>query len=909
MLKPRLTENRYSVCVGINCYDPGATLSLLHFAETDALAMDEMLGKMGFAYENRRLLLGESASLVEVNAALSEMILDKANVNDLVVFYFAGHSVLLPVRGDDGDVELQSEVFLAPYDFASQKILRSRSFRLQQALGMERVRQTFFESEGSRKRLFLFDSCYSGDFYGPRYRDEHDPVQGYIKHMLDSKSTGRVALSSCLPIQSAVEDPALGHGRFTYHILQALSGAAPAALRADGSITVNSLFDYIAEQLPRSQRPVLSGVQQDSFELVRYPELVVRPPAPQPAPTAHDNKRADREQRLRAMIADHRGFIQDRLASFVGRQSELAEIRQRITEKLQTGGYITITGQAGQGKSSMVAWLIEEYGRDQRAFHFIPFNPGPDHQVELLRSIMARLILKYDLSDLYVASESRPALRAYFAKVLTELVAKEGQEVIFIDGLDQLKEDADGERDLSFLPDDLPPGIVLVLGTRPDDLLRPLHLRKPHTEYRLPDLSRQDFDLILKHRHVQLEKHLVDEFYRAMQQNALYLDLAARELAQRETLLPATMIKHITEDPNNLFSLSMMRLKRKEQQWREILKPILGVLLVAREPLAAKHIRQIINAPDESLRAGIERLGGLLTQDGQQRYYLFHLKLQDYLRQDEHNPEKEYIFASDEEIEWQKKLAHWCEQADILSVPQHTKLDPLKYRQHEYSFRHYVAHLYYAHEWQKLCELLDTEQYGRVKMAHDPSMRSYVQDLDIGRQVASWEGWELIDGIAHLPRLWKYTLLRSSLTSRADTYTPQEFEILMLLKHEQEAIGLAELLTQPDYQAEIFALIGTWLEKELSRRQEGLQWFMRAQDIAISSPEKIAKISTAISTVSGELAQIQEWDRAESVANSIKQPDARLQALASLCNMLIQAHEWDRAESLVRSLGREEERG
>src|SRR5437868_799911 len=122
--------------------------------------------------------------------------------------------------------------------------------------------------------------------------------------------------------------------------------------------------------------------------------------------------------------------------SFVGRQVELEEIRQRIAERLQTGGYVTITGQAGQGKSSIIAKLVEEYGVNGPAFHFIPFNPGPDHQVGLLRNVMARIILKYGLSDLYVASESRPALSQYFPRVLGDLVEKGGQEVIFIDGLD-----------------------------------------------------------------------------------------------------------------------------------------------------------------------------------------------------------------------------------------------------------------------------------------------------------------------------------------------------------------------------------------------------------------------------------------------------------------------------------------
>src|SRR5262249_20156126 len=149
--------------------------------------IDNLLGKLGFAPENRYLLIGEAATLDTVNEVLSSMILDRSSENDLVVFYFAGHSLPLTIneREVQNGAEPRSEVFLTTYDFDREKIKQLPSFRKLRALGMERLRKDFFEGEGARKRLFVFDSCYSGDFYGPRYRDESNPVQGYIQHMLD----------------------------------------------------------------------------------------------------------------------------------------------------------------------------------------------------------------------------------------------------------------------------------------------------------------------------------------------------------------------------------------------------------------------------------------------------------------------------------------------------------------------------------------------------------------------------------------------------------------------------------------------------------------------------------------------------------------------------------------------------
>jgi hypothetical protein len=536
---------------------------------------------------------------------------------------------------------------------------------------------------------------------------------------------------------------------------------------------------------------------------------------------------------------------------------------------------------------------VEEYGPENVAFHFIPFNPGPDHQVGLLRNLMARLILKYDLSDLYIASDSRAALRDYFPKVLGEVVAKGGREVIFIDGLDQLEAEANDERDLSFLPDNPPAGVVFVLGTRPNDTLRPLKLLKPHDEYELPNLSREDFDLILRYRHVQLDRDLVDQLYQAMQGNALFLDLLAKELATRGTSSPEALIKQLAHDPEHLFSLAMARLKRQPTEWREVIKPVLGVLLVAREPLELRHIRQVIGVDDDRLRDGIERLGGLITRDWQQRYSLFHLKLYEYLLQDEGRPTKEYIFAADEEQGWHKRLAQWCEGGDISTVWQNVKQDRIEQRRREYARQHYLTHLYHAHEWHRLFEVLDAVQYGKAKIREDPSTRSYAHDLDLGRQAASWERWTVEEGIALLPCLWRYTLLRCSLTSRADQYPLVAFRLLVLLGQQQEALGLAELLTRPADKVRALLQIAEQIREQPNQEREWLALLLRAREIArtIRDPKALVPLASA-------LARAQQWEQAQAVIGTIENSDQHAKALGNLAMALTQAQQWEQAQAV-----------
>ncbi len=907
---PSLTEKLYTVCIGVNRCPRSKRLKAksLDYAEKDAVTVCQLLLQMGVKEDNACLLTGKKATLEAINSALRTWVVNEPEPDDLVLVYFAGHGLPLLVKDGKEKEDTHSEVFLAPYDFDERRILEDRGFRLDEALGLERLRNDFFVRTLSHKVLFIFDSCYSGDFFGPKFRSSiTDPVQGYIKHIFASTTAGaRIALSSCLPTQEARESKQFGHGLFTHYLLEALRGNAREAIRHTGCVTVGSLFDYISEQLPDDQKPVRSGVEQDAFKLVCYPDKAepIHPPTLEP----EDTKRAEREDRLRAMFANHSGFMQDRLSSFVGRQSELIEIRRRINTMLSTGGYITITGQAGQGKSSLIAKLVQEYNPEKVAHHFIPLNPGPDYQVNLLRDLMARLILKYHLSDLYLSSESRPVLRTYLPRVLLEIAAKNGQEVIFIDGLDQLKEDLDGERDLSFLPINVPEGVVFVLGTRPNETLEPLKLLKPYDKYNLPNLSRQDFDLILDHRGVKLNKALIDQFYRAMQENALYLDLVAKELAQDEATTPEEIIKQIADNPENIFSLSMARLKRHAVEWNEVLKPILGVLLAAREPLTLRHIRQIIGVDQDRSIDGLARLGGLIADDGKQRYALFHLKLYDYLRQDSNRPNKEYIFATDEEENWHKALVGWCEGADLLVIWEDVKHEPSEQARREYARWHYITHLYFSHDWTRLFALLNEGKYGQSKVRYDLSTRSYAQDLDYGRHAAAWEEWPLEKGLEYLPNLWRYTLLRCSLASKVDRYPLAAFRLLLLLKRKQEALDLAELLTNPVRKVSALIEIAKQIGEQTDGRQEQFQVFLRAHEVANLIEESRAK-AEALFKIGEALIQTQNWKRAEvvwaeaqDVIRTIKESKMKAETQAKLYEALTRAQQWERAKVLINTI-------
>src|SRR5947208_3284871 len=114
----------------LNIYERYGGIGALRYGGCDARAVDISLARLVFPDSNRKLLLGEAATLDTINTALEELVLDRPHENDLVLFYFAGHGKPLKFSDSDdaGDDGAKGEVFLTSYDFDANKIRQSRAF-------------------------------------------------------------------------------------------------------------------------------------------------------------------------------------------------------------------------------------------------------------------------------------------------------------------------------------------------------------------------------------------------------------------------------------------------------------------------------------------------------------------------------------------------------------------------------------------------------------------------------------------------------------------------------------------------------------------------------------------------------------------------------------------------------------
>lgn len=324
-----------------------------------------------------------------------------------------------------------------------------------------------------------------------------------------------------------------------------------------------------------------------------------------------------------------------------------------------------------------------------------------------------------------------------------------------------------------------------MLGTRPDDTLQPLESKKIQVEYRLPHLSLRDFQqLLIKHGVVS---GVAQRLYDALQANAFYLALIVQELKAGPIADFEAFVQRISDNPENLFGLTIERLQRDDTQWERVLEPVLGLLLVAQEPLDRATLRSLLEVSDVRLRRGLGQLGGLVAQDANGCHFLYHLKVRDYLVEDEKDPNKPHVVRQEQILAWHSTLAQWCvrDTQDIERIWEDTT--GMEQTRRWYARHHYVTHLAGAAQWDTLNQVIDDGAYGRYKRRFDPSTQLYVLDFDRARDIAIAAG--------DLIHLWRWSLLRGGFTSQIDAWPDALFQTLVHLGRVHEALSRVELVS------------------------------------------------------------------------------------------------------------------
>jgi ABC-type uncharacterized transport system, ATPase component len=150
-------------------------------------------------------------------------------------------------------------------------------------------------------------------------------------------------------------------------------------------------------------------------------------------------------------------LIAGKIKTFCGRQFVFDAFQQFLTENPH--GYFTIIGDAGMGKTSIVAKYVSEH---QSPCYFNILVEGRNRPELFLKSIRQQLIDRYQLQNL--ADADLPTL---LVNVVDKLTTGE-RLVIAIDALDEVEQEAG--QNLLHLPTTLPNRVYFLLTRRPYNL-------------------------------------------------------------------------------------------------------------------------------------------------------------------------------------------------------------------------------------------------------------------------------------------------------------------------------------------------------------------------------------------------------------------------------------------------------
>ncbi len=185
--------DKWAFIVGINKFEKVNGLSC---CVADAMALKEFLIKeAGFRPNHVLMLLDEEATTANITRVMTELLPQAIQPDDLVLLYFSTH-------GSGAIDKPTGQNFIITHDFG----------RPGAGIAMQSLGDMIKQKIPSNRVVTILDTCFSGN---ARDLDPRD----FIDHML--MGSGQIVVSSCGPNEYALEDRKIGHGYFTYYLIQA----------------------------------------------------------------------------------------------------------------------------------------------------------------------------------------------------------------------------------------------------------------------------------------------------------------------------------------------------------------------------------------------------------------------------------------------------------------------------------------------------------------------------------------------------------------------------------------------------------------------------------------------------------------------------------------------------------------
>jgi WD40 repeat protein/uncharacterized caspase-like protein len=317
----------WALLVGVNQYQD-ESFPNLDYSAMDCRELGIALNDATAEFPCKQIMIhhdfaAEPPTLAAIDQQL-QWIAATAKPQDTVLIYFSGHGV----------IEYRTyQAVLCLQDTRSEALLET-------GLRMQTVLQRLETCE-ARQQLVWLDACHSGSLIMRGARDVGESMMSanptvqlvQVLRSRASQSRGFYALLSCDEGQRSWEFPELGHGVFTYYLIQGLRGEAADN---EGVIEADSLYRYVYRQTvqyiqqknqqlralneekrlrresplypeypPQTPKRIVEGVGELVLGMIA-PEAIGSQPPPVPAPTllSHSTVQASPEPRPIDVLSD-----------------------------------------------------------------------------------------------------------------------------------------------------------------------------------------------------------------------------------------------------------------------------------------------------------------------------------------------------------------------------------------------------------------------------------------------------------------------------------------------------------------------------------------------------------------------------------------------------------------------------
>jgi hypothetical protein len=226
-----------ALIVGIEHYLDDGISSVPH-AHTDATAFAHTLQAHGFDEADQHLLLNTQATKTQLDHHIS-LFLRGVQQDDTLFVYFAGHGLAI-----------NSQNYMLCHDSIPSRIDTT-------SIAIHDLLTEMHSSPCQRIALFL-DCGHGGPELDGTTRSGLTAMDDEELTAFIESSEYHAVFSACRSDETSHSSDSLGHGIWAYHLIEALSGAAPDACEAT-LITATSLQDYLSRSVPLTWRKVHTG--------------------------------------------------------------------------------------------------------------------------------------------------------------------------------------------------------------------------------------------------------------------------------------------------------------------------------------------------------------------------------------------------------------------------------------------------------------------------------------------------------------------------------------------------------------------------------------------------------------------------------------------------------------------------